>query len=150
MGTLFFVDFDTIAGIKCCCRQDSFSVIGPKKNILLSSEVEWLIMLKKFVIISPIGMVELYICIDVNIVKPKKIPCRSICFCSTYYFLRQKKKLQTNILSNTLYMKWIGSFYLLYFKPKTSFKHLPILMRKLLLFCDILPGIRTIKIPSGF
>ena len=71
MGTLFFVDFDTIAGIKCCCRQDSFSVISPKKTILLSSEVEWLIMLKKIVIISPIGMVELYICIDVNIVKPK-------------------------------------------------------------------------------
>ena len=92
------------------------------------------------------GTIHLYWC---QYCETKK-PCRSICFCSTYYFLRQKKKLHTNILSNTLYMKWIGSFYLLYFKPKTSFKHLPILMRKLLLFCDILPGIRTIKIPSGF
>ena len=44
----------------------------PQKNLLLPSEVEWLITLKKFVIILPIGMVVLYICIDVNIVKPKK------------------------------------------------------------------------------
>ena len=146
MGTLFFVDFDTIAGIKCCCRQDSFSVISPKKPS--ASFWGWIADYVEKVCYYFThwdgGTIHLYWC---QYCETKKMLVNMFLF-HLLFSMTLEKTSHKNSIQYTTY--GIRLFYLLCFKPKTSFKDLPILMRKLLLFCDILPGIRTIKIPSGF
>ena len=131
MGMLFFVDFDTIAGIKCCCRQDSFSVIGPKKTFCSLLRLNGWLRWKSLLLFYPLGWWYYTFVLMSILWNQKKMLVNMFLFHQLFSMTLEKTSHKYSIQYTTY---GIGLFHLLCFKPKTFFKDLPILMRKLLLF----------------